>query len=167
MSWSRAFRKDPDAVDLLVESTVANITQILKDMPSEEFVERKKNVKMALEKKEKTLGQEVSKSWSPIWQGHMCFDKKEKMLAKLDKMDDSTDALVDMWAKATVPSADRRKIVVKLFGGEKGAHLSPLNSTRELKSTTGHVHVVTMVDSTNLKKEFKSESYWPDELICE
>jgi len=159
----QGFRKNPDQVEPLVESTVSNITQILKSMSRDEFVQRKKNVKLLLTKPEKTLGQEVSKSWNPIWSKHThCFDKKQKMIAKLDEMGDSTEPLVQMWEKAVKPSEERKKIIVKLFGGVTDAKAMPK------EEVVAGLEVVTLIDSQDLKDELKDANYWPgDKLICE
>jgi len=159
----QGFREDPDAVELLMESAVHNITTILSEMPSQAFKERKNNIKLVLEEKSKTLSQEASKAWDPIWHGHSCFNKREKMLAHLAKMDDSTKGIVEMWQGATAPSPTRKKVVVKLFGKSATSEHSLAATSSDLQ---GH-KVIKMIDSSSVEKQMKEEKYWPTNVICE
>eukprot|EP00928_Gymnodinium_smaydae_P035808 TRINITY_DN25131_c0_g5_i1.p1 TRINITY_DN25131_c0_g5~~TRINITY_DN25131_c0_g5_i1.p1 ORF type:complete len:1028 (-),score=269.41 TRINITY_DN25131_c0_g5_i1:51-3134(-) len=156
----QGFRKTPDAVELLIESAARNVTKLLAEMAPEEVAKRRRNARLALTKRPATLDQEAGRSWEPISKGHLCFDRRQKMLEHLDAMGDSAKPVADMWASATHPSSGGgHRVIVKLFGGPR---------SRELVASAAAVpKVVTMLDAAHLGKELAGEEYWPDKTLCE
>eukprot|EP00450_Noctiluca_scintillans_P027339 CAMPEP_0194534898 /NCGR_PEP_ID=MMETSP0253-20130528/73257_1 /TAXON_ID=2966 /ORGANISM="Noctiluca scintillans" /LENGTH=1001 /DNA_ID=CAMNT_0039380605 /DNA_START=46 /DNA_END=3048 /DNA_ORIENTATION=- len=147
----QGFRKDPDTVEDLIESAVQNMTAILKAMSSSEFEARKANARLVLEAKPKTLSEEVAISWSPIRDGHGCFQKRRMMLEHLDSVGPSS--VIEMWENATSLSVNRRTLVSKLFGYGASAHLA----SRAVVSSSV---VVTALDAATLSHQLEHEEYW-------
>jgi secreted Zn-dependent insulinase-like peptidase len=164
----QGFREDPDAVELLMESTLQNLTKHIADMDSAEFAKRKKSVYTSLAQEDKTLKQEAGRIWAPIWNQDYCFQKREYLLKYLQSPGlNSTAPLLEMWNKITKPSKDRKKIVVKLFGETKLASNQTNNATVfKLDIKRPGVKVVTLVNSADVAEEMKDEKYWPREMIC-
>jgi len=157
----QGFRKDPDAVDLLIESTMQNITQILANVKPAEIETRKQSMITSYIQKPTSMSGEAGKFWGPIWDETLCFHKKELVVKYLqsDKFVNN-EPLLKMWKKIAEPSKDRKKVIVKLFGkydGEKEA----------LTADRGANKVVKLIDSSSVQKQMKDEKYWPTDVVCE
>lgn len=166
----QGFREDPDAVDLLIENTLANLTKHIADMDATEFAKRKKSVYTTLAQEDKTIKQEANRLWSPIWNQDYCFQKHKFLLKYLESpLLNSTAPLLDMWNKMVKPSKNRKKIVVKLFGETKLAS-NQTNSTGsvvfKMDINRPGVKVVTLVNSVDVATEMKDEKYWPRDIVC-
>jgi insulysin len=164
----QGFREDPDAVDLLIENTLVNLTKHIADMDATEFAKRKKSVYTTLAQEDKTIKQEANRLWGPIWNQDYCFQKREFLLKYLQSpLLNSTAPVLEMWNKIVKPSKDRKKIVVKLFGESKLASNHTSNTTVfKMDIERPGVKVVTLVNSVDVAQEMKDEKYWPREMIC-
>jgi insulysin len=157
----QGFRENPDAVDLLIEGTLENITKHIETIKPAEIETRKQSMITAYTQKPTSISSEAGQYWGPIWEETHCFKKKELLVKYLQsgKVKDNKPLLA-MWKKITDNTKERKKVVVKLFGkyeGEKAAlALEP----------QGH-KVVKMIDSVSVEKQMKDEAYWPTNVICE
>jgi insulysin len=157
----QGFRENPDAVDLLIEGTLQNITKHLETVQPAEIETRKQSLITSYSQKPTSMSAEAGKYWGPIWDETYCFNKKELLVKYLqsNKISDNKP-LLEMWKKITTQSAERKKVVVKLFGKYEGEK-SDLNAERQ-----GH-KVVKLIDSQSVEKQMEDEKYWPTNVICE
>lgn len=62
----QGFRKNPDEVETLIESTVQNLTTRIAALDHEEFVTRKDSLRVSLEKKDSTMSAVAGRYWGQI-----------------------------------------------------------------------------------------------------
>lgn len=157
----QGFRENPDAVDLLIESTLGNITKHIETIQPAEIETRKQSMITAYTQKPTSISSEAGQFWAPIWDETLCFKKKELLVKYLQsgKLTDNKP-LLEMWKKITSDSKDRKKVIVKLFGKYEGEE-------QALAAVPNGHKVVKMVDSVSIEKQMKDEEYWPTNVICE
>eukprot|EP00929_Paragymnodinium_shiwhaense_P001267 TRINITY_DN101495_c0_g1_i1.p1 TRINITY_DN101495_c0_g1~~TRINITY_DN101495_c0_g1_i1.p1 ORF type:complete len:1022 (+),score=323.68 TRINITY_DN101495_c0_g1_i1:186-3251(+) len=160
----QGFRKDPDAVEMLIEETVQNLTHTIANMSQEEFDMRKHSLDVELSKKDLTMSAEAGRYWAQIWDGINCFQKTKMQLDYLNSAEFNSPApLLAAWKKAVEPGAARKRVAVKLFG-----KAAKQNATASLVNREDHASkkVLTLVDSSTVKQALQGEGQWPDDYIC-
>jgi insulysin len=157
----QGFRENPDAVDLLIEGTLENITKHIETIKPAEIETRKQSMITAYTQPPTSISGEAGKYWGTIWDETYCFNKKELLVKYLEsgKVKDNKP-LVEMWKKITTPSKERRKVITKLFGKYEG-------EKQALAAERPGSKVVKLIDSHSIEQQMKDEEYWPTDVICE
>lgn len=153
----QGFREGPDAVQMLIESTVQNLTSKIANMSEDEFKTRKATLRSTLDNPPKTLSQYAGKYWGQIWEREYCWQKTALQLAVLDDPKFSSPApLLQAW-KNTVEPGHQKKVTVKLYG----------SGLAQNATLAQHVKTVTLVDSAAVTKAMGTAEYWPHQYMCE
>eukprot|EP00397_Hematodinium_sp_SG-2012_P004777 GEMP01004791.1.p1 GENE.GEMP01004791.1~~GEMP01004791.1.p1 ORF type:complete len:1021 (+),score=263.05 GEMP01004791.1:114-3176(+) len=103
----------PDEVDALIEESLLQIGQAIRDLTPTQLAQRKKALQVQLDAPDANMDEETSRLWTQIYSTFFCFKKKQLALEYLRSMDDRPDALMETWH--TLTGASQKKISVKVF----------------------------------------------------